>query len=72
VLDPFAVYAQGEDVLRGELRALSADHLRSIVREYDLAGGEPPLTATEAELATLIVTSVRNRQTRSPGSPGPP
>lgn len=38
VLDPFAVYAQGEDVLRKELRALSPDHLDTIVDAYDLDG----------------------------------
>lgn len=36
VLDPFAVYAQGEGVLRKELRALSPDHLETIVDAYDL------------------------------------
>ena len=36
VLDPFAVYAQGEDVLRKELRALSPDHLETIIDAYDL------------------------------------
>jgi hypothetical protein len=38
VLDPFAVYAQGEDVLRKELHALSPDHLETIVDAYDLEG----------------------------------
>lgn len=38
VLDPFAVYAQGEDVLRKELHALSPDHLEAIVDAYDLEG----------------------------------
>ena len=61
VLDPFAVYAQGEDILRKELHALSADHLRSIIRAYDLddAQGEPPSTQTEPELVTRIVAAVR-------------
>jgi hypothetical protein len=36
VLDPFAVYAQGEEVLRKELHALSLDHLATIVDAYDL------------------------------------
>lgn len=36
VLNPFRVYQQGERVLRRELGALDADHLRDIVREHDL------------------------------------
>ncbi len=36
VLDPFAVYTQGEEVLRKELHALSLDHLATIVDAYDL------------------------------------
>ena len=44
VLDPFAVYAQGEEVLRRELNALSLDHLETIVDAYDLevASSFPP------------------------------
>jgi hypothetical protein len=30
ILDPFQVYAQGEEILLGELRALSRDHLENI------------------------------------------
>jgi hypothetical protein len=61
VLDPFAVYAQGEDILRKELHALSADHLRGIIRAYDLddAQGETPSTQTEPELISRIVSAVR-------------
>lgn len=61
VLDPFAVYAQGEDILRKELHALSADHLRGIIRAYDLddAQGETPSTQTEPELISRIVNAVR-------------
>jgi hypothetical protein len=61
VLDPFATFAQGESVLRSELRALSADHLRGIIRAYSLYDGEPPVTARDSELVTLIVTAVRER-----------
>jgi hypothetical protein len=64
VLDPFSVYQQGEDVLRKELRALSADHLRNIIRAYELddAQGEPPSTQTEPELVSRILTAVRRSQ----------
>ncbi|HJU89477.1 MAG TPA: hypothetical protein VJ672_08800 [Gemmatimonadaceae bacterium] len=34
VLNPHAVYAQGEDVLRQELTALDGSHLRNILRAY--------------------------------------
>lgn len=61
VLDPFAVYAQGENVLRKELSALSADHLRNIIRAYDLddGRGEPPSSQSQPELAARIVNAVK-------------
>src|SRR4029450_11306906 len=34
ILDPFSVFAKGEDRLRQQLHALSARHLRAIVRAY--------------------------------------
>jgi hypothetical protein len=68
VLNPFAVYAQGESVLRKELSALDAGHLRNIVRAYGLAGArEDELdTAAEPVLVETIVAGVR-RETR-PGT----
>jgi hypothetical protein len=36
VIDPYAVYRQGEDVLRGQLLALSRDQLNAVVEQYDL------------------------------------
>ena len=36
ILDPFATYAQGEDLLRGQLAALSHDNLVAIVEDYAL------------------------------------
>ena len=64
VLDPFAVFAKGEDYLRGRLDALSARHLRSIIRFYGLASDvERDLDAlTEVELAELTVAGVRRRR----------
>jgi hypothetical protein len=63
VLDPFAVYAQGEAILRQELSALSADHLRNIISAYALSpvrrGG---IARSEAELVTQIVSAVRERR----------
>jgi hypothetical protein len=63
VLDPFAVYAQGEDVLRQELAALAPSHLRHIIRAYDLVGE----TRTELrslghpKLVKMILDGVRTR-----------
>jgi hypothetical protein len=62
VLNPFLVYEQGEDVLRSELGALDAARLRDIIRGYSLRGDTADLMRTsEAELADIIVSSVRER-----------
>jgi hypothetical protein len=63
VLDPFATYAQGEELLRAKLGALSPLHLRAIVRDYELTGADGELGAlTKPELVALIVTSVRRHE----------
>ena len=63
VLDPFSVYAKGEDLLRRQLAALSPRHLRAIIIAYALA--EPATIDLEAltapELVALIVAAVRGR-----------
>jgi hypothetical protein len=59
VLDPFAVYAQGEQVLRQELSALDLDHLRAIVRAYGLEGGVAAESSVPNVLIEYIVASVR-------------
>lgn len=61
VLDPFAVYAQGENVLRRELSALSVDHLRNIIHAYDLddATGETPSSQSQPELIARIMNAVK-------------
>jgi hypothetical protein len=63
VLDPFSVYANGEDLLRQHLHALSPRHLQQIVRAYDLVHGlDMDLEAlTEPELIAVIVSAVRAR-----------
>jgi hypothetical protein len=63
VLNPIAVYSRsGETVLRERLGALSARHLRGIVRGYHLAPpGTDPEVLDEAELTALIVVGVRGR-----------
>ena len=41
ILDPFAVYRQGEDVLRRQLLALSRDQLNAVIEQYDLGAAAP-------------------------------
>ena len=63
ILDPFSVYAKGEDLLRRQLGALSPKHLRAIIRTYDLVG-EPNANLEaldETEMIALIVTAARTR-----------
>ena len=61
VLDPFSLYAKGEDLLRQELGALSAWHLRNVVQAYALFdGGTDELERMpQAELIERIVLAVR-------------
>ena len=61
VLDPFSVYAKGEDLLRQELGAMSPWHLRNIIRGYDLAS-HPSIdlqTLSAEELIGIIMLGVR-------------
>jgi len=62
ILNPFEVYAQGEDVLRAELRALDAARLRDIVRGFSLApDGAELRRASHRELANMIIAGVQRR-----------
>ena len=63
VVNPFEVYAQGEDVLRQELGALDEGHLRNIVRAYALVGEEELDlgSLSQASLVDTIVAAVRKR-----------
>jgi hypothetical protein len=63
VLDPFSVYREGETLLRERLAALSAAHLRAIVRAHALAGPDDldPEALDAQELVELIVRRVRAR-----------
>jgi hypothetical protein len=61
ILDPFAIYARGEGLLRERLGALSARHLRGILRSYALAEDVALDGLDEAELIELIVAAVRTR-----------
>ncbi len=63
VLDPFAVFAEGDHVLRGQLRALDAGQLRTIVRAYRLSslGFEELEQLTQPDLVGLIMGEVSER-----------
>ena len=59
ILDPFAVGAKGETLLRRELGALRAWHLRNIVKAYELNAADDDLEQlSEEELVELIVDAV--------------
>jgi hypothetical protein len=63
VLDPFSVYAKGEDLLRRQLAALSRRHLIAIIAGYELADeARVDLDVlTVPELIELIADGVRWR-----------
>ena len=63
ILDPFSVYAKGEELLRRQLGALSPRHLRAIIRTYDLVGGPNANLEVldETEMIAIIVTAARTR-----------
>ena len=64
VLDPFSVYAKGEDLLRQQLHALSARHLRAILRAYRLTDPRVDMNLDvldEDDLIALILSGVRAR-----------
>jgi hypothetical protein len=63
VPDPFAVYAQGEPVLREQLVALPPWHLRAMIIAYHFADpSDPDLEAlTISELVERIIRGVRAR-----------
>lgn len=81
VLDPFQTYAEGEELLRSQLNALSRDHLLNIIEAYSFVGaGERDWlrSAPQSELADRIVRAVRARVTGTqrpdigaPDIPGP-
>ena len=66
VLDPFAVYAQSEGILRQELGALSVDHLRTIIDAYGLDADDSMAqdeNSVRAALADHIVGAVKRLAT---------
>jgi hypothetical protein len=67
ILDPFEVYAQGEEILRRELHALSRDHVESIASAYRIgASNRAGINATsKADLIDAIVAEVRDTEART-------
>jgi len=60
VLNPFDVYAQGEDILAGQLAAMSAARLREIAVAYGFASRDAADSATAERLTSAIIAGVRN------------
>ena len=64
ILDPFTTYAEGEQLLRSQLYALSHDHLQNIIEAYELTGDNADFArASDDEIVEHIVASVRKRLT---------
>jgi hypothetical protein len=63
ILDPFAVYAQGEHILRRQLLALSSDQLSNVILAYSL--GDPiPAKSSGADTVRRVddvIATIRQR-----------
>jgi hypothetical protein len=64
ILDPFDVYAQGEEILIAQLDALDTTHLRDIAQSYELMPPERAADASRLELAGAIVDAARRNAAR--------
>lgn len=67
VLNPFLVYAEGEDLLRQQLRALSRDHLVAIIERYNLPVSVDVRTSAAPVIAEDITRTLR--EARRPARP---
>jgi hypothetical protein len=61
ILDPFATFVQGEDLLRSQLMALSPDDLLNIVEAYRFPPTNKPVAAHQSAIVEQIVAGVRAR-----------
>ena len=57
IFDPFTAYAEGEELLRRQLAALSRDHLVNIIKAYRLPV-DAPESVSDASLIDRIVAAV--------------
>jgi hypothetical protein len=64
ILDPFDVYAQGEEILIRQLDALDMPRLRDIALAYELMTAPQAESATRVDLAAAIVNAARANATR--------
>jgi hypothetical protein len=67
ILDPFQVYSQGEDILRGELRALSRVHIENIVSANGIGITNPAgnSAASKEDLIEAIIGDARRASART-------
>jgi hypothetical protein len=63
VLDPFHVYAEGDELLRSQLEALSAYQLRNIIKAYHMTDDDPVVVdrMNESELIGIIMLAVERQ-----------
>jgi hypothetical protein len=59
ILDPFSAYAEGEELLRRQLAALSRDHLVNIIKAYRLPVDAAHESLSDQALVDSIMTAVR-------------
>jgi hypothetical protein len=73
VLNPFEVYEQGEDILRGQLGALDGPRLRDIIRGFTLTSGDTTtlMRLSPAELTDIIIAAVKARAEPTSGKTRP-
>jgi hypothetical protein len=76
VIDPYVVFGQGEQILRGQLHALSHDQLNAVIGQYDLGAPVPAVPrgptgyvdAVERIITRIKATTLRTRTGREPGA----
>jgi len=61
LLDPYQVWAQGEQRLLDQLAALETDHIRDIAAGYGIVSMNSAFASSRAELIAHIVASARAR-----------
>jgi hypothetical protein len=59
ILDPFAAYSEGEELLRKQLGALSRDHLVNIVKAYHLPASMSYESMSDSSLVDSIVSAAQ-------------
>jgi len=64
ILDPYAVYAQGEQILRSELGALSRDQVETIATAYGFSTPAGQGGASGTDLVETVVEGVRSAEAR--------